>query len=149
MYGTLSKPIDFIPSEKADGLYESEILPTRTGTYSVLIKGKINGQPVDNKFDIERVETKEGISFPDKVPGTQSNISPKLQAALNQLANQNDLMNRKIIDVQNRSLNIEREINNVRASLDMLYLISAVGIGAGVGGAVIAAYFVYHRIKDK
>lgn len=148
MYGTVSKKIDFIPSETTDGLFESEIIPTRIGSYSVLIKGKINEQPIDARFDIESVEGKEKISFPDKTSGpAESDVDPKLQSALSQFANHIDNINRKITDMQNTSSTVINEVESTKTSQEMLYLIGAVGIGSGVGGIVNAAYFVYYRTK--
>jgi hypothetical protein len=149
MYGRVSEPIDFVPSGTTDGLYESEIIPTRLGTYSVIINGTIKQQPIVNaKFDIEEVEGKESISFPDKDSGaSQDNVDPNMQSALSQLAIEINDVDSRISGLENNSLDTRSELDNIRSSQDLIYLVASVGIGTGVGGIVMAAYFINYRMK--
>src|SRR5919206_4074670 len=34
-YGGVTKPLDFVPSEQTDGLYNGKMIPTRIGSYSL------------------------------------------------------------------------------------------------------------------
>lgn len=150
MYGRISNPIDFVPSETTDGLYESEIIPTRLGTYSVVINGTIKQQPINARFDIEEVEGKERISFPDKDSGaSQNNAAPNIQSALSQLAIEIRDVDNRVSDMENNSLVTKMELDNIRSSQDLIYLVAWVGIGTGVGGIMMAAYFINYRMKMK
>ena len=151
IHGTVSEQIDFVPSGTTAGLYESEIIPTRLGTYSVVINGTIKKQPIVNaKFDIEGVEGKEKISFPDKNSGaTQKNAPPNIQSALSQLATEINGVESRISDFEKYSLDTRVELDNITTSHDLIFLVASIGIGTGVGGIVIGAYFIYYRMKKE
>src|ERR671931_2846463 len=36
-YGGVTKPLDFVPSEETEGLYNAQIIPTRSGTYGLVL----------------------------------------------------------------------------------------------------------------
>jgi hypothetical protein len=48
---------------KKDGI--SKILPTRIGSYSHVLNGTIQNQPISDEVQIEDVESKQKISFPE------------------------------------------------------------------------------------
>ena len=43
-YGTIIKELDFTPSQTIEGGYEGEIIPTRVGPFSIILKGDVKGQ---------------------------------------------------------------------------------------------------------
>ncbi len=63
MYGGATKKID-INSDPRPGYYFSPIIPTKTGSYFVELKGEINGTPVDVQIPIEDVESTSVLDFP-------------------------------------------------------------------------------------
>ena len=63
MFGGASKKID-INSDPRPGYYFSPIIPTKTGTYMVELKGEIRGVPVDVKIPVEDVEPTAILDFP-------------------------------------------------------------------------------------
>jgi len=63
IFGGASKKID-VNSDPRPGYYFSPIIPTKTGTYTVELKGKINGTPIDIKIPIEDVEPTAVLDFP-------------------------------------------------------------------------------------
>src|SRR5215467_7715909 len=143
-YGSITKSIDFIPSEQAEGLYESKTVPTRVGTYNLIMNGTIQGEKVLNiEIPLDIVESTQKISFPDASTsnvvssGTQSasnNIGPRLQSIISGMSN----------DVESQTLakqvtNIQKSVAGIKSSVDRSYMISMVAIGAGVAGIVIAA----------
>src|SRR5215467_6934334 len=148
-YGSITKSIDFIPSEQAEGLYESKTVPTRVGSYSLTMNGTIQGEKVSNiQIPLDLVESTQKISFPDaSTPNlvnsaTQSannNIGPKLQTIISGMSN--DVQSSKT-DIQSLAKNmggIQKLIADIKSSVDRSYMIAMVGIGAGVAGIVIAA----------
>ena len=63
IFGGASKQIE-INSDPRPGYYFSPIIPTKTGTYQVELKGELNGIPVDVKIPVEDVEPTAILDFP-------------------------------------------------------------------------------------
>ena len=53
-YGGITKTLD-IDSDPKAGNYHSKIIPTRTGSLAVELKGNINGVPIDSEISVEDV----------------------------------------------------------------------------------------------
>jgi len=62
-FGGASKKID-INSDVRPGYYFSPIIPTKTGTYMVELKGELRGTPIDIKIPVEDVEPTAVLDFP-------------------------------------------------------------------------------------
>jgi hypothetical protein len=63
MFGGATKKFD-ISSDPRPGYYFSPIIPTKTGSYSVDLKGNIHGTPIDVKIPVEDVESTAVLDFP-------------------------------------------------------------------------------------
>lgn len=63
MYGGATKIID-IDSDPKPGYYFSPIIPTKTGSYVMNLKGEIRGTPVDVQIPVEDVESTSVLDFP-------------------------------------------------------------------------------------
>ncbi len=63
MYGGATKKID-INSDPRPGYYFSPIIPTKTGSYFLDLKGEIHGTPIDVQIPIEDVESTSVLDFP-------------------------------------------------------------------------------------
>ncbi len=63
MFGGISKKID-INSDPRPGYYFSPIIPTKTGTYMVELKGELRGIPIDIKIPVEDIESTAVLDFP-------------------------------------------------------------------------------------
>ena len=63
MYGGATKKID-INSDPRPGYYFSPIIPTKTGSYIMDLKGEISGTLVDIQIPIEDVESTSILDFP-------------------------------------------------------------------------------------
>jgi hypothetical protein len=63
MYGGATKKID-INSDPRPGYYFSPIIPTKTGSYFLDLKGEISGTLVDVQIPIEDVESTSILDFP-------------------------------------------------------------------------------------
>ncbi len=63
IFGGITKNID-INSDSRLGYYYSPIIPTKTGSYEIGIKGELNGTPVDVQVAIEDVESTAILDFP-------------------------------------------------------------------------------------
>lgn len=73
MYGGASKKID-INSDPRPGYYFSPIIPTKTGSYMVELKGEIRGVSIDIKIPVEDVEPTAVLDFPPS-SGGDTNIA--------------------------------------------------------------------------
>ena len=65
MYGGASKKID-INSDPRPGYYFSSIIPTKTGSYTIDMKGEIHGTLVSVQIPVEDVEPTAILDFPPK-----------------------------------------------------------------------------------
>jgi len=65
MYGGASKKIE-IDSDPRPGHYFSPLIPTKTGSYMMDLKGDINGIVVDVQIPVEDVESTSVLDFPLK-----------------------------------------------------------------------------------
>ena len=63
MFGGVSKQID-IHSDPKVGYYFSPVIPTKTGTYIMDLKGEINGVSIDVQIPVENVESTAVLDFP-------------------------------------------------------------------------------------
>ena len=62
-FGGATKNID-INSDPRPGYYFSPIIPTKTGTYMVELKGELDGTVIDITIPIENVESTAVLDFP-------------------------------------------------------------------------------------
>ena len=85
-FGGLTKTLD-IHAETRAGHYSSPIIPTKTGSMSVLVAGEINGVPVDVEIPIEDVESTAVLDFPPR-SATDNESTASLKAAITELQNE-------------------------------------------------------------
>ncbi|MEX0862013.1 hypothetical protein [Nitrosopumilus sp.] len=74
MFGGASKKID-INSDPRPGYYFSPIIPTKTGSYTVELKGEIHGISVDVKIPVEDVEPTAVLDFPPSSSAGDTDIT--------------------------------------------------------------------------
>lgn len=74
LFGGASKQID-INSDPRPGYYFSPIIPTKTGTYMVELKGEIHGTLVDIKIPIEDVSPTAVLDFPPSSSAGSTDIA--------------------------------------------------------------------------
>jgi hypothetical protein len=73
MYGGLTKKID-INSDPRAGYYFSPIIPTKTGTYSIDLKGKIGESQINVQIPVEDIESTAVLDFPLSAPSSNDDI---------------------------------------------------------------------------
>src|ERR671938_1996209 len=90
-YGGVTKPLDFVPSEDTEGMYNGQMIPTRPGTYSLVLNGTIQNQKINAETPLDLVESTQKLNFPDSggsssggigatsTAATSNNIGPLLQ----------------------------------------------------------------------
>lgn len=149
-FGTITKQLDFQPSPTTDGAYEAKIIPTRVGPLSILLQGDIKGQKVDGEFEIEDVESKGTLSFPDSSIDTTNtnNMNEQVQNVMSKLSNdvQNSRDNLNIS--QQKMTDIQESFTGLQKNLNSLYLIVITALGIGIAGIVMAAY-LFNKLRFK
>ncbi len=91
LFGGATKKID-INSDPRPGYYFSSIIPTKTGTYMVELKGEINDVLIDMKIPVEDVEPTAILDFPP----TSSEGTADIAALKNAISSlQQDVFNLK------------------------------------------------------
>jgi len=73
VYGGLTKEID-INSDPRPGYYYSPIIPTKTGTYSVDLKGEIGKSQVNVRIPVEDIESAAVLDFPLSASSSNNDI---------------------------------------------------------------------------
>jgi hypothetical protein len=158
-YGGVTKPLDFVQSEQTEGLYNGQMIPTRVGSYSIVLNGTIQDQKITAEISLDLVESKQKLNFPDSGSSTgtgggggvddtsavassgaaSNNIGPQLQGIVSQLANGIDSTKDSIDTLAKTNADTQKSIQDLKGTNDRLYMIGMSGVGAGVAGIVIAA----------
>jgi hypothetical protein len=161
-YGGVTKPLDFVPSEETEGMYNGQMIPTRPGTYSLVLNGTIQNQKINAEVPLDLVESTQKLNFPDaggassggigatssdvsNTAAASNNIGPQLQGIVSQLANDIDSTKGSIDTLAKTSANTQKTIQDFKAINDRLYMIGLAGVGAGVAGIIIAATALSRR----
>jgi len=130
-FGGADKRLD-IGSDPRPGHYFSDIIPTKTGTYSVEITGELNGVPVSVDIPIEDAESTAIIDFPPKSSGGSEDLGP-IKQALSSL--QRDVAGLKEGGVQ----------AGPAASSGAAYDFAVFGLSLGAAGVILAIVAMLKR----
>lgn len=150
-YGGMTKSLDFIPSQEQEGWSEAKILPTRIGSYSLVLNGSIHDQPINDEVQVEDVESTQKVSFPEtsgsgggssgsSIDATNTNLlNDQTSNILNQITNDINNIRDDIGTLAESNSNIQEGIQNVKDIADRSYLLAVTAIGVGAAGILIAA----------
>lgn len=138
-YGTITKQLDFLPSETVDGQYNAPFIPTRVGTYSLVFKGTIENQSVDTEIALDDVSSVDELNFPASGPSSDNSINMgQVNTVITQLTNDIEEAKKNSDTASQTILSAAKSFQDVRDSTDRLYMVSMTGIGIGIAGVVIA-----------
>ncbi len=139
-YGSVTKPLDFLPSSVVDGQYHAVLIPTRVGTYSLVLKGSVGNQTIDDEILLDDVSGINALNFPSSTgsPSSTSVNMDQMGTVINQLTS--DIENaQNNADAASKGVsNVVQSFQQVKDTTDRLYMISMTGIGIGAAGIVIA-----------
>lgn len=83
-FGGLTKVLN-IDSDPRPGHYFSHVIPTKTGSYSIQLKGEINGVLIDEDIPVEDVESTAVLDFPSTSDSSSNQDVAVLKAAVKSL----------------------------------------------------------------
>ena len=124
MYGGATKKID-ISSDPKPGYYFSPVIPTKTGTIIIDVKGEIDGTIVDVQIPIEDVESTSILDFPPVSEKSSNSDVAALKNAISSL--QQDVSSIKSDDS-------DIKVSNTGTNYDF----AVFGMSLGAAGIVLA-----------
>jgi len=83
-YGGVTKKLE-IGSDPRPGHYFSHVIPTKIGSIFILIKGEIDGVPVDVEIPVEDVESTAVLDFPPTAGSSSDQDVAALKSAVSSL----------------------------------------------------------------
>jgi len=123
MYGGATKKID-INSDPRPGYYFSPVIPTKTGSITIELKGEINGINIDVQIPIEDVEPTAILDFPP-LSGQSSDSD--------------------VIALKNAISSLQRDVSSIKSGSDVndsdggtSYDFAVFGMSLGAAGVVLA-----------
>jgi len=132
--GGLEKTLD-IDSDLQAGHYSSKIIPTRTGSLVVMLKGDINGIPINSEVSIEDVEDKSLLSFPDTTGSSDQDIV-SLKNSMSGLQKEVTLLKSKTNELEKTSSNVSSET---------AYNFGIFGLSLGAAGVILSIVAMIKR----
>jgi len=143
-YGSVTKQLDFVPDNTVDGQYVSPLIPTRVGTYSLIMKGTIENQSIDTEIPLDDVASVDTLNFPPSGSADTSNMG-QISTIISQLTNDIEDAKSSANSAAQNVANVGKSFQEVKDTTDRLYMISMAGIGIGVAGIVIAVFAISRK----
>jgi hypothetical protein len=132
--GGLEKTLD-IDSDPQAGHYHSKIIPTRTGSLVVELKGEINGIPINSEITIDDVEDKSLLAFPDTAGSSDQDVVA-LKNAISGLQTEVTSLKSKISGMDTTSSDFNAET---------AYNFGIFGLSLGAAGVILAIVAMIKR----
>jgi len=132
--GGITKTLD-INSDPRAGHYFSDIIPTRTGTIEIDLKGEINGIAVDVSVPVEDVENTAVLDFPPTTSSSGQDVSA-LKNAMSSLQQDVSDIKSKIGDIDTGSANF---------NVESAYNFGVFGLALGTAGVILAIIAMIKR----
>jgi len=132
--GSVTKSLDVLSDVRA-GHYYSKIIPTKTGSLVVDLKGTINGAPVSEEVAIEDVESIDVIAFPPTGSGGSNQDILALKNAMSSLQ-------KDVTEIKSKMSNIA---DGTSIDLSKSYDFAVFGLALGAAGVILAVTAMIKR----
>ena len=132
-FGGVTKELD-INSDPSPGHYFSKVIPTKTGSYTILMSGEIDGTPVEVEIPVEDVETTAVLDFPPRT-GSSDGDTAGLKNALSALQQDVSSLKSKLGGVDSGS----------NLNVGPAYDFAVFGLSLGAAGVILAIIAMLKR----
>jgi hypothetical protein len=132
--GSIAKSLNILSDVRA-GHYYSKIIPTKTGSLTIELKGTINGIPVNEEVTIEDVESIDVIAFPPTGSEGSNQDVLALKNAMSSLQKDVAEIKSKIGDVS----------DGTNVDLTKSYDFAVFGLALGAAGVILAVTAMIKR----
>jgi len=132
-FGGLTKTLD-IDSEPQAGHYNAKIIPASKGSYTVLLKGDINGVMVNTEIPVEDVEDQSILAFPSK-QGSSEQDTGAIKNTMSGLQNEVGELKAKISGIGTAK---GSDVQNA-------YNFGILGLSLGAAGVILALVAMIKR----
>ena len=133
--GGATKVLD-IGSDPRPGNYYSKIIPTKTGSITIELRGDINGVPIDIDIPIEDVETTAVLDFPQ----TSGSSSGQEVAALKNAVSS---LQKDVTDIESKLGGVDT--GSGQFSSESAYNFGVFGLSLGAAGVILAIIAMLKR----
>jgi len=133
--GGVTKVLD-IDSDPRPGHYLSKIIPTKTGSLVIELKGDINGVPVNIEVPIEDVESTAILDFPQSSGSSSGQEVTSLKNAMSSLQ-------KDVIDIKSKMGGIDSSTGEI--STQAAYNFGVFGLSLGAAGVILAIIAMIKR----
>ena len=133
--GGVTKVLD-IDSDPRPGHYLSKIIPTKTGSLVIELKGDINGVPVDIEIPIEDVESTAVLDFPQSSGSSSGQEVAALKNAMSSLQ-------KDVTDIKSKVGGIDSSTGEI--STQTAYNFGVFGLSLGAAGVILAIIAMIKR----
>ncbi len=131
--GSVTKTLDILSDVKA-GHYFAKIIPTKTGSLTIILQGTINGIQVDEKIEVEDVESIDILAFPSAGSVQAQEVSA--------LKNAMSSLQKDISEIKSKVGNAGAGTN---ADLSKSYDLAMFAMAIGAAGIILAVISMIKR----
>ena len=148
-FGTITKTLYFLPSPTVNGQYLASLMPTMSGTYNVVLNGTIGSQQVNAEIPLDEVASVGTVSFPETGSSSGGSDNAAINSQLGTIVNEltgdiNDAKKSVNTAAQNYDA-AAKSFQDMKDSVNRLYLIGMTGIGIGSAGVIIAVISIMRK----
>jgi hypothetical protein len=133
-FGGLTKTLN-INSDPRPGHYFSDIIPTKTGTIEIDLKGQINGVEIDISVPVEDVESTAVLDFPPSTGSSGQDV--------NALKNAMSSLQQDVTDIKSKIGSIDTSSTNY--NVEAAYNFGVFGLALGAAGVILAIIAMIKR----
>jgi hypothetical protein len=130
--GSTTKQLDILSDVRA-GNYYSKIIPTKTGSLTIILEGTVNEIPVNEEVTIEDVEGIDLLAFPPSGSSSGQDISA--------IKNALSTLQRDMADVKAKIAGGQSSESSITGSYD----VGIFGIAIGTAGVILAIISMLKR----
>ncbi|HEU4483725.1 MAG TPA: hypothetical protein VFR65_11810 [Nitrososphaeraceae archaeon] len=140
-YGGVSKGLNLIPSEETAGLYVTDIIASKLGSYTLNLKGVIGTQNINNEIQIEDVEDANKITFPLVSEGSSSleNIGKQITPIMKDLSNQIEETKEQVNSTKELIQKMNEEDKSIKSEIERTNLLSYIATALSASAIILIA----------